>query len=110
MDEEVNKPTQSRLGRTYRLARLATDTSAHPAMGLAKRVVGSPEGGTPADIEQHRTAKRGVELRDVGLEARPRVAVGDDRSPRHADGGDGCPDRDAGGPIVAGSISHARSR
>jgi predicted unusual protein kinase regulating ubiquinone biosynthesis (AarF/ABC1/UbiB family) len=57
-------PSQSRLGRTISLARLATDTSARLAMGMAKRAVGAgPEPGQPLDLESHeKIAKRAVEI------------------------------------------------
>lgn len=61
--EAGDKPSSSRLGRTYRLARLATDTSARFALGMAKRAVGSAESGASADLEQHRKiAARAVEI------------------------------------------------
>lgn len=62
--EEGQKPSKSRLGRTYRLARLATDTSARIAMGMAKRAVSNTEeGAEPADLDEHRKiAARAVEI------------------------------------------------
>lgn len=57
-------PSQSRLGRTISLAKLATDTSARLAMGMAKRAVGAgPQPGAPLDLESHeKIAKRAVEI------------------------------------------------
>src|SRR5262245_66447930 len=48
-------PSQSRIGRAFGLARLATDTSARFAMGMAKRAVGAgdQESTTPLGIEEH---------------------------------------------------------
>lgn len=63
--DQAKKPSKSRLGRTYRLARLATDTSAKLAMGLAKRAVTGrdEEGQKQVDLEQHRKiAVRAVEI------------------------------------------------
>ena len=62
--EEGNKPSKSRLGRTYRLARLATDTSARFALGMAKRAVGKEaEGEERRDLEEHRKiAERAVDI------------------------------------------------
>lgn len=60
-----SSPSQSRIGRTISLARLATDTSARLAMGMAKRAVsGAPEPGDgPVDLEEHRKiAGRMVEI------------------------------------------------
>lgn len=52
---ETKGPSQGRLARTYRLARLATDTSARLALGMAKSAVGvgsiSP---AEIDLEDHR--------------------------------------------------------
>ena len=59
--EESNKPSQSRIGRTYRLARLATDTSARFAMGMARRAVNKNDG--EVDLDEHRKiATRAVEI------------------------------------------------
>ena len=61
-DEESSGPTQSRLGRTIKLARLAGHTSAHLAMGMATRAVGG-EADTEERLEQHRRmATRAVEI------------------------------------------------
>lgn len=47
---ESKGPSQGRLARTYRLARLATDTSARFALGMAKNAIGS--GSTsPAEMD-----------------------------------------------------------
>lgn len=55
-------PSQSRLGRTYKLARLATDTSARFALGMAKRAVGAA-GPEEHDLEDHeKIAARVVEI------------------------------------------------
>ena len=62
MEEESKGPTQSRLGRTFKLARLATDTSARLAMGMARRAVAGE--AEPEDrLEQHKkVAARAVEV------------------------------------------------
>jgi len=63
-DSSGKKPTRSRLGRSYHLARLATDTSARVALGMAKRAVGKgEEGQEPPDMEEHRRiAARAAEV------------------------------------------------
>lgn len=55
MSGESKGPSQGRLARTYRLARLATDTSARLALGMAKNAVGAGS-VSPAeiDLEDHR--------------------------------------------------------
>ncbi|RMG17415.1 MAG: AarF/ABC1/UbiB kinase family protein [Planctomycetota bacterium] len=61
--DEASKPSASRLGRTYRLARLATDASARVALGMAKKAVGSEEEARPRSLEEHRRiARRAVEI------------------------------------------------
>lgn len=55
MSGESKGPSQGRLARTYRLARLATDTSARLAFGMAKNAVGSGSvSPVEIDIEDHR--------------------------------------------------------
>ena len=55
--EEGTKPSKSRLGRTISLAKLATDTSARVALGMAKRAVGE-------DVRAHHDHD-GAPARDV---------------------------------------------
>ncbi len=63
MMDESTKPSASRLGRTYRLARLATDTSARVAMELAKRAVQRDGEPVEVDLDEHRKlAGRAVEI------------------------------------------------
>ena len=62
VEDETSRPPQSRLGRTLKLARLATDTSARLAMGMAMRAVGA-EAEAEERLEQHRkVAHRAVEI------------------------------------------------
>ena len=63
--DRSTRPSSSRLGRTVRLARLATDTSARVALGMAKRAVtgGDALEPTELDLEQHRKiARRAVDV------------------------------------------------
>jgi len=59
--DEGRKPSKSRLGRTLSLARLATDTSARVAKGMAKRAVGAQD--RAIDLDEHKQiATRAVQV------------------------------------------------
>jgi predicted unusual protein kinase regulating ubiquinone biosynthesis (AarF/ABC1/UbiB family) len=86
---ESKGPSQGRLARTYRLARLATDTSARLALGMAKNAIGAgSDAASEDDLERHRKiAGRMAEIlgnmKGLAMKAGQVLSYVDDWMPEH---------------------------
>jgi len=71
MTESSGGPSKSRIGRTFRLARLATDTSARMAFGMAKRAMGGRRDGA----DEERGGEDDPALEHLDLDQHQKIAA-----------------------------------